>query len=310
VSQPEQEKTADTSAAAVPELTVPVAAGQYANVDPSRPGKLLDAADRKSPDSGLSNVARIYDYLLGGNDNYAADREAARQLVEAVPDAPRAARDNRAFLSRAVRLLTAERGICQIIDIGTGLPTRGAVHEIAQASNPATRVVYVDNDPVVVAHSRMLISDSQQVAAVHGDVRYPGHLMTLRGVRNLIDFDLPTAVLLVAVLHFVPDDENPWAAVATIMDHLTPGSFLVVSHVTSDQIPDEAVRRAREIYNSALVRGEARSRSEIQRLFEGLEMVPPGLVDVAEWRSGQRAPAIGRPVLFWAGIGQKPRSGQ
>ncbi|HMH93986.1 MAG TPA: SAM-dependent methyltransferase, partial [Streptosporangiaceae bacterium] len=121
---------------------------------------------------------------------------------------------------------------------------------------------------------------------------------------------LPTAVLLVAVLHFVPDDENPWAAVATIMDHLTPGSFLVVSHVTSDQIPDEAVRRAREIYNSALVRGEARSRSEIQRLFEGLEMVPPGLVDVAEWRSGQRAPAIGRPVLFWAGIGQKPRSGQ
>jgi S-adenosyl methyltransferase len=260
--------------------------------------------------SRLPNVARIYDFLLGGKDNYAADRAAALKLIQAVPDAARAAKDNRAFLSRAVKYLTAERGISQIIDIGTGLPTRGAVHEIAQASNPATRVVYADNDPVVVAHSRMLISGARNVAAVNGDVRHPGHLLTQRDVQSLIDFDLPTAVLLVAVLHFVPDDEDPWTAVKTVMDSLAPGSFLVVSHVTSDQMPDDAAQRASEIYTTALVRGQARSRADIQRFFGNLEMAEPGLVDVAEWRSGRRAPTIGRPVLFWAGIGSKPSSAQ
>jgi hypothetical protein len=310
VSQPEQATTAVASAAAVSELTVPVSAAPAASVHPSGPSELVGAIGRRSLDSGMANVARIYDYLLGGKDNYAADRAAAQQVIEAVPDAPRAARDNRAFLGRAVRFLVAERGICQIIDIGTGLPTRGAVHEIAQAINPATRVVYADNDPVVVAHSRMLISDTRQVAAVHGDVRYPGHLLTLREMRDLIDFNLPTAVLLVAVLHFVPADQSPWAAVQTIMDSLAPGSFLVVSHVTSDQMTDDAVQRASEIYSGALVRGEARGRDDILRFFDNLELVEPGLVDVAEWRPGRRAPAIGRPVLFWAGIGSKPGGAQ
>jgi S-adenosyl methyltransferase len=265
---------------------------------------------RPGVDSRLSNVARIYDALLGGKDNYAADRDAARRLAEAIPDAPRAARSNRDFLARAVRYLAGENGISQFLDIGTGLPSRGHVHEIAQAVSPEARVVYADNDPVVIAHARALLADARSVAAVEADVRYPGDLLAMREVRELIDFSRPAAVLLVAVLHFVHDSECPWSAVKAITDYLAPGSFLVISHVTGDEIPAEAVRRASEIYNGALVRGAPRSRSEIMRFFDGLDLVPPGLVDVAEWRAGRRASAIGRQVLFWAGIGRKRDPGE
>lgn len=256
--------------------------------------------------SGLSNVARIYDALLGGKDNLAADRDAARRLMEAVPGAARAAKDNRAFLGRVVRFLAADAGISQFLDIGTGLPVGGHVHEIAQAVNPAARVVYADNDPIVVAHARALLAEARSVAAVEGDVRYPRHLLTMPAVRDLIDFSRPVAVLLVAVLHFVPDSEDPWSAVRVITDWLAPGSYLVVSHVTGDEIPDDAVRRAAEIYQGALVQGTARSVGEVARFFDGLDMAEPGLVDVAEWRPGRRAAAVGRPVLFWAGAGRKP----
>jgi O-methyltransferase involved in polyketide biosynthesis len=256
-------------------------------------------------DSGLSNVARIYDALLGGKDNYASDREAARRLMEAVPDAERAARDNRAFLGRAVHFLAAEAGIGQFLDIGTGLPTRGNVHEIARSVNPDTRVVYCDYDPIVVAHARALLADTPDVQAVEADVRYPRHMLTLPMVRDLIDFTRPVAVLLVAVLHFVPDSDGPWSAVKCIVDHLAPGSYLVVSHVTGDEIPDDAVSRAREIYAGALVQGAARSRAEIARFFDGASLIEPGLIDVAAWRSGRRRSQPGRPVLFYVGVGRK-----
>ena len=180
--------------------------------------------------------------------------------MEAVPGAQRAARDNRAFLGRAVHFLAAEAGIDQFLDIGTGLPTRGNVHEIAREVNPDARVVYCDNDPIVVAHARALLADASDVKAVEGDVRYPRHLLTLPAVRELIDFSRPVAVLLVAVLHFVPDSDSPWSAVKRITDHLAPGSFVVISHVTSDGLADEAVRRARDIYAGALAQGTARSR--------------------------------------------------
>jgi O-methyltransferase involved in polyketide biosynthesis len=276
--------------------------------DPSRGGPQPATASSsrwQRLDSGLSNVARIYDALLGGKDNYAADREAARRLVEAVPDAQRAARDNRAFLGRAVRFLAAEAGIAQFLDIGTGLPTRGNVHEIARQANPDARVVYCDNDPVVMAHARALLADTADVEAVEGDVRYPRHLLTLPAVRELIDFSRPVAVLLVAVLHFVPDGDSPWSAVKCITDHLAPGSYLVISHVTGDQIPDDAVRQAREIYSGALAQGAARSRGDIARFFDGVDLIEPGLVDVATWRSGRRRTGPGRPVLFYAGVGCK-----
>jgi hypothetical protein len=251
------------------------------------------------------NVARIYDALLGGKDNYAADRQAARQLEAAVPGAARAARDNRAFLGRAVRFLAADAGITQFIDIGTGLPTRGHVHQIAHAADPAARVIYADNDPIVVAHARALLADAPQVIAVEADARFPRHLLTLPAVRSLINFDRPVAVLLVAVLHFVPDSDGPASIVQAITDHLAPGSYVVISHVTGDQLPAAAVRQARQIYLGAFTSGAARSRDAIGRLFDGLDLIPPGLTSVTAWRPRRRVTAA-RPVLFWAGIGRKP----
>jgi SAM-dependent methyltransferase len=256
------------------------------------------------PGACLSNVARIYDALLDGKDNYAVDREAAHQLAEAVPGAAQAARDNRAFLGRAVRYLAADAGISQFLDIGTGLPTRGNVHEIARAVNPDARVVYSDYDPVVVTHARALLADAPHVIAVEGDVRYPRDLLARPAVRELIDFDQPVALLLVAVLHFVADDEEPWSRVKCLTDHLAPGSYLVISHVTGDGLPEEAVRKAGEIYNGALVRGAARRHGEIGRFFAGTRLVSPGLVNVTEWRSQRRQDADA-PALFLGGVGRK-----
>jgi hypothetical protein len=274
----------------------------------SEPTQLSSVTEQVCFDSRLANVARIYDVLLGGKDNYAADREAARRLVEAVTDARRAARDNRAFLGQAVRFLAAGAGIDQFLDIGTGLPTRGNIHEIARSVNPDARVVYSDNDPIVMAHARALLADTPDVEAVEGDVRYPRHLLTLPAVRDLIDFSRPVAVLLVAVLHFVPDSDSPWSAVRWITEHMAPGSYLVISHVTGDEITDEAVRQAPEIYDGALVQGTARSRGDIARFFSGMDLIEPGLVDAVAWRSGRRRES-GRPVLFYAGIGCKPGGG-
>lgn len=269
------------------------------------PVTLLDQGSFKT---GIPNIAQVYDALLGGKDNYAVDREAALALTAAIPDAARAARDNRAFLGRAVRHLAAEAGISQFLDIGTGLPTQGNVHEIAQAVNPDARVVYVDNDDVVVSHGRALLAKAPGVLAVEGDLRYPRELIGRKEVRTFLDFTQPVAVLLVAVLHFLGDSESPWQAVSAITRRIAPGSYVAISHVTGDDIPAQAVDRARDIYAAALVQGSARSRARIMRFFEGLELIDPGLVDVGAWRSGHGREA-GRPVLFWAGIGRKPGTG-
>jgi trans-aconitate methyltransferase len=255
-------------------------------------------------DSGTANIARIYDYLIGGKDNYAVDREAALALTAALPSAARAARDNRAFLGRAVRYLAGREGISQFLDIGTGLPVGGHVHEIAQAVNPDARVAYVDNDRVVVAHATALLANARNVTADECDVRHPRVLLSMPGVRSMIDFEQPVAVLLVAVLHFVPDTESPWVITRCIIDHLAPGSCVVISHVTGDEAPPGAIERARKIYDGAFVRGAARSRDDIEAMFDGLDLLPPGVVDVAAWRS--RRPGPPRPVLFYAGIGRKP----
>ena len=167
-------------------------------------------------DVTVPNVARIYDHLLGGKDNFEADREAARRLLQAVPDAARAARANRTFLARAVQFLAREAGIRQFLDIGTGLPTRGNVHEIAQIANPQAHVLYTDIDPMVVVHASALLANSLTVAATQADLRQPDHLFTMPVTRTLIDTSQPLAVLLVAVLHFLPDNDNPWALVDQI----------------------------------------------------------------------------------------------
>lgn len=277
-----------------------------ARADPDRPLALAPAtvADQQSFETGIPNVARIYDALLGGKENYAADREAARALTAAIPGAARAARDNRAFLGRAVRYL-AEAGINQFLDIGAGLPAQGAVHEIAREACPGARVVYVDNDEVVVSHARALLARDPGVLAVEGDLRYPRELLCRREVREHLDFTQPVAVLLVGVLHFLGDSESPWQAVSAITARIAPGSYVVVSHVAGDEISAQAVRRARDIYASALVQGTARRRAEILRFFSGLDLVQPGLVDVTDWPSDHGAHAD-RPVLFWAGAGRKP----
>ncbi len=259
-------------------------------------------------DVTVPNVARIYDYLLSGKDNFEADREAARRLLMAVPGAARAARANRAFLARAVQFLAYEAGIRQFLDIGTGLPTGVNVHEIAQVANPQAHVVYSDIDPMVVVHANALLANSLTVAATHADLRQPDQLFAMPVMRSLIDIGQPLAVLLVAVLHFLPDDDDPWALVDRIKRKLAPGSYVVISHVTSDEIPIEAALEAAEVYRNASAPGVARSRDDIAGFFSGLDMVEPGLVDASAWRAPH---LVGqpRPTLFYAGIGRKPAYG-
>jgi hypothetical protein len=259
---------------------------------------------RQGFDTSIPNVARIYDALLGGKDNYAADRDAAAKLLAAVPDAAAAARDNRAFLGRAVRFLADEAGIRQFLDIGTGLPTRGNVHEIAHAADPAAQVVYIDNDPVVTAHANALLADAPTVTAVNADLRCPRDLLTSPAVRARIDFTKPVAVLLVAVLHFVDDSQDPWAIVECIKEHIAPGSYLVVSHVTDDELSHDARRCARQAYEGASAPGVARTWEGIARFFDGMVMVGPGLVNAAGWRSNRIAHMTHR-ALFYAGIGRQ-----
>lgn len=272
---------------------------------PQAPGPGAHHNDEQAFDPNVPNVARIYDFFLHGKDNYAADRDAARKLLAVIPGAAAAARDNRAFLGRAVRFLAREAGIRQFIDLGTGLPTQGSVHGIAQATDPLPHVVYADNDPVVVTHATALLADSFRVTAVQADLRNPDRLLSLPAVRALIDFTQPVAVLMIAVLHFVPDRDDPWSIVSRYTSTMAPGSYLVLSHVTGDGTPAEAIRQATEIYEHASAPGIARTRTQIARFFGGLDMVPPGLADPRHWRCDLpvRKP---HPVLFYAGVGRKP----
>jgi hypothetical protein len=233
-------------------------------------------------------VARIYDYWLGGKDNFAADREAADRQARVVPQFPWLARQNRAFLERAVRFCAAS-GITQFLDIGSGLPTSPNVHEVAQQVNPDSRVVYVDNDPVVVSHAQALLSGGQ-VTAIRGDVCHPGDIIAAEEVRQLIDFSQPVAVLLLAILHVIPDEADPFGAVARIRAAISPGSYLAISH--ADVSTDHAVgtrrlsKTAREMEEADKARAgvPSRSRDEIAGFFGDLTLVEPGLTDVWAWR--------------------------
>ncbi|WP_328710496.1 SAM-dependent methyltransferase [Microbispora hainanensis] len=249
------------------------------------------------------NVARMYDYYLGGKDNFAADREAAERVIAAAPVTREIARANRAFLGRAVWFLAGEAGISQFLDVGAGLPTRENVHQVAQDTNPAARVVYVDNDPVVLSHARALLATNTQTRVVLGDVRKPGDILTDPDVRDLLDLSQPVAVLLVAVLHFVPDHEDPYGAVRALVDAMAPGSFLVVSHV---EYRPELVGAVKP-YQRANAPAVGRSLDDIGRFFDGLELVSPGLVNVREWRpDGPILTARLEPeVPFFAGVAVK-----
>ncbi len=264
---------------------------------------------RQDFDPNVPNVARVYDVLLGGKDNFAADRQAATMLLEAVPGAAVAARENRAFLGRAVRFLAEEAGIRQFLDIGAGLPSARAVHEIVHGCVPMARVVYVDHDPVVVRHAEALLGGSLTTAVVRSDLRRPWELLARPTVRSLISLAEPVAILLVAVLHFTEDHEDPWAVVNCYKDLIAPGSYLVISHVTADHLSGDAAREAQAVYNGASAPGTARTREQIAAFFAGLDMVAPGLVNVSKWRPDHIGPRPG-PAVFYAGVGCKTRPGR
>jgi SAM-dependent methyltransferase len=250
-------------------------------------------------DAAIPNGARIYDHMLGGKDNYEADRKAAEAMVAANPAAPLTARANRDFLGRAVRFLAAEQGIRQFLDIGTGLPTQQNVHEVAQAAAPGCRVVYVDYDPVVALHARALLANAPGVAAIEHDLRDPEAILDDPATRELIDFREPVAVLLVAVLHFIGPDEDPYGLVGRLRDRLAPGSHLVVSH-TANESSAEIMEAARSGFNASGVTLTPRTRSGIADFFDGFDLVEPGLVDVRTWR-----PAVTEelPDLPWTMVG-------
>jgi hypothetical protein len=252
------------------------------------------------------SVARVYDYWLGGAHNFAADRAVAQKTLETMPEIRGVVLNHRAFLRRAVRYLLGQ-GVRQFLDLGSGIPTVGNVHEIAQAADPGARTVYVDIDPVAVAHSRSILSDNDNVSVLQADVRDWANVLASAEVGKQLDFDEPVAVLMIALLHFVSDEDDPWGMIAGYRDRLAPGSFLALSHsgYEADEETD-ASREARKIYNRDVTSTTLRDRSEIGRLFGGFALVEPGLVRVPAWRpesaadvgeSGQRFPgfaAVGR----------------
>jgi S-adenosyl methyltransferase len=271
---------------------------------------VTDSAAADTPaeiDTTKPHPARMYDYFLGGKNHFAADRETAQKMLAAAPHARTGARENRAFLGRAVRYLAEEAGIRQFLDIGTGLPTTNNVHEVAQAVVPFSRVVYVDNDPLVLTHARALLTSSPEgrTAYIRGDLRAPEAILSSPVVREVLDFSRPIALVLVAVLHFMPDEFKPAAIMATLLDGLPPGSYLAASHATVETHPDPAA--ATRAYQSAGVPMQLRGADEFASLaFAGLDLVPPGVVLVSEWRPTGTGP---RPtpaeVNVYGGVARK-----
>ena len=250
-------------------------------------------------DPSVPNPARMYDYYLGGKDNFQADREAAEQALSVVPFGRDVARANRQFLARAVTFMARE-GIGQFIDLGTGLPTRPNVHEVARSIQPDARVLYVDNDPMVCSHARALLATNDGVAAIHGDVRTPQAILNDPVTRALIDFTRPVGVLFVAVLHFLTDDDKPWEHVAAFRWRMATGSMLAVSHITSDGTPPGVQATIRDVYAEASAPAVFRTRPEIESFFGGLDLVEPGLVDVGAWRGLRPSPPA--PLRFLGGV--------
>jgi hypothetical protein len=266
----------------------------------------------RSPADKPATAARIYDYLLGGTHNFPADREVARKAVAELPFLPAGARANRAFLRRAVRHLSAE-GVDQFLDIGSGIPTEGNVHEVAQQASPTARVVYVDTDPLAVAESLDILNGNERATAVRGDLRDPRAVLAHPELRRLLDLDRPVGLLLIAVLHFLQDDAVAQGVVAQLMRDLAPGSYLVASHIATESFPPGAgtSTEAGRAYDRQTATGlpKLRNRAEFARFFTGLDVVEPGIVWLPEWRAdpGASGEFADQPRASggWAGVGRK-----
>jgi O-methyltransferase involved in polyketide biosynthesis len=259
-----------------------------------------------SPDLDVSvaHIARVQDYWLGGKDNFAADRVAGDQAIEAFPGMVASVRATRAFLERTVRFLAAEAGIRQFLDLGTGIPTANNTHEVAQSVAPESRIVYVDNDPMVLTHARALLTSNPQGACAYiaADLRDTETILAEAG--RVLDFSRPVAVVLMAVLQFVPDEDDPHAIVGRLLRTVPSGSYLVISHPASDIQAAAMANMAQRLNQLMTQRVTPRSHDQVSRFFDGLEVVAPGVVRAPEWRPAAEADAAGQSTM-WAGVGRK-----
>ncbi len=259
------------------------------------------AQQQVSFDTSVAHAARVYNYWLGGKDNFAADREAAERAIKAYPGIVRAARANRAFLARVVRHLTGEAGIRQFLDIGTGIPAANNTHEVAQAVAPESRIVYVDHDPIVLLHARALLKSSDDGATdyINADLLAPDGILS-EATRTL-DFSQPIALMLLSTLHLIPDAADPFTAVRRLVGALPPGSYLAISHGAADLDSGVAATMANRINNLMAETVTARSREQVARFFDGLEFIEPGLVRISQWRPDSELES-GNRVPLWAGV--------
>lgn len=256
-------------------------------------------------DTSKASVARVYDWWLGGEHNFRVDQDAARALIAVEPNSRAIAREYRAFLIRAVRYLAAHAGIRQFLDIGSGIPTARNVHQVAQEAAPGARVVYVDNDDVAVAHSKLLLSGNPDAVAIHADLRDPRAILDHPDTRRLLDFSRPVGLLLAAVLHFVPDSDDPAGLLAALRAPLAPGSHLAISHASRDSLAGSADSYQAAYSRRVAARSSIRTREEITRFFDGFDLLDPGIVWLPEWRPDSPGDVPADPAKFWgvAGVG-------
>jgi S-adenosyl methyltransferase len=256
-------------------------------------------------DTSVAHQARMYDYVLGGKDNYAADRAAADAWVKTDPDAAFSARENRRFLGRAVRYLAGEAEVRQFLDIGTGIPTAGNTHEVAQAIAPEARVVYVDYDPIVLAHARALLTSGETGDTQYIDADLRDTATILDRAAEFLDFSRPVAITLVAILHAIPPADDPYAIVAKLLDAVPPGSYLAASHLGSDLLSQETREGIEGLSGRVMQqRMTMRSREQVARFFEGTDLVEPGLVRAEQWRPGPGTDPTAKSCL-WCAVGRK-----
>jgi len=255
-------------------------------------------------DTSVPHVARVYDYWLGGKDNFAADREMGERTLAAYPNLVFSVRANRAFLARTVRFLAAEAGIRQFLDIGTGIPTANNTHEVAQRVAPECRIVYVDNDPVVLSHAKALLKSSPEGACAYidADLRDPGTI--LADAARTLDFSQPIAVMLIAVMHFVGDDAQASAIMNQLTGACVPASYVALSHAASDIDAEQMAEMIRRLNETTAEKTTLRDRAGVTRLFDGLELVEPGVIRAAEWRPDTDLEAAS-PAALWGGVARK-----
>ncbi|HSZ44713.1 MAG TPA: SAM-dependent methyltransferase [Streptosporangiaceae bacterium] len=272
------------------------------------PWPTTEAAEKADPrtfDSSVAHIARVYNYWLGGKDNYAADRAAGDRTIAEFPGIVTSARANRAFLRRAVRFLVTEAGVRQFLDIGTGIPTSGNTHEVAQSLAPQSRIVYVDNDPVVLAHARALLTSTPEGATDYLDANLKDPAPILARAVQTLDFSRPVAIMLFAVLQLLKEDDDPYQVVADLLAAVPSGSYLALSHPTSDVQQDQVTAMVTQLNHLVAEKVTTRDRDQVARFFTGLELAEPGLVNVSQWRPDADTPTDG-PAALWVGVARKP----